>query len=49
MEEWNPFTYEDITGDPEKTLLIARLSHKTTEKTLKYEFEVSLGSSRSTE
>ena len=42
MEEWNPFVDDQVTSDPEKTLLVARLSYKTTEKTLKYEFEVSL-------
>jgi hypothetical protein len=48
MEEWNPFADEQLTSDPEKTLLVARLSFKTTEKTLKYEFEVSLSPPRST-
>lgn len=48
MEEWNPFAGEQVSSDPEKTLLVARLSFKTTEKTLKYEFEVSLFPPRST-
>lgn len=48
MEEWNPFAEEQVSSDPEKTLLVARLSFKTTEKTLKYEFEVSLFPPRST-
>ena len=42
MDEWNPFVDDNIKSDPLKTLLVARLNYKTTEKTLKYEFEVSL-------
>ncbi len=30
-----------MDSDPEKTLLVARLNYETTEKTLKFEFEVS--------
>ena len=48
MEEWNPFVDDNVTTDPEKTLIVARLSYKTTEKTLKYEFEVSFFPPRST-
>jgi U1 small nuclear ribonucleoprotein len=49
IEEWNPFADEKITSDPEKTLIVARLSYKTTEKSLRFEFEVSLLSPRNME
>ncbi len=45
IEEWNPFEDEKVASDPEKTLLVGRLSHKTTEKSLSFEFEVSAISS----
>ena len=42
IEDWNPFEDEKVASDPEKTLIVGRLSYKTSEKTLSYEFEVSL-------
>lgn len=47
IEEWNPFADEKISSDPEKTLIVARLNYKTTEKSLKFEFEVDMQSPRS--
>lgn len=38
--EGNPNEDPKSTGDPLKTLFVARLSYKTTEKKLKKEFEV---------
>ena len=37
IQEWNPFSDEKITSaDPEKTLIVARLNFKTTEKNLRF-------------
>ena len=41
MNEWNPFQKDNVTADPDRTLFVSRLNYKTTEKELKYEFEVS--------
>eukprot|EP01016_Furgasonia_blochmanni_P030314 TRINITY_DN3158_c0_g1_i9.p1 TRINITY_DN3158_c0_g1~~TRINITY_DN3158_c0_g1_i9.p1 ORF type:complete len:431 (-),score=88.74 TRINITY_DN3158_c0_g1_i9:198-1406(-) len=40
MKSWNPKEDEKISGDPLKTLFVARLSFETTEKKLRKEFEV---------
>jgi hypothetical protein len=33
---WNPFEGEQMTSDPYKTLVVARLNYATTEKGLKH-------------
>ncbi|KAF0492480.1 RNA-binding domain-containing protein [Gigaspora margarita] len=40
LEEWDPNKDENVTGDPFKTLFVARMSYEMTEKDLRREFEM---------
>ncbi|GES96793.1 U1 small nuclear ribonucleoprotein 70 kDa [Rhizophagus clarus] len=40
LEEWDPNKDENVTGDPFKTLFVARMSYDITEKDLRREFEM---------
>ncbi|PKK67757.1 RNA-binding domain-containing protein [Rhizophagus irregularis] len=40
LEEWDPNKDENVTGDPFKTLFVARMSFDITEKDLRREFEM---------
>jgi U1 small nuclear ribonucleoprotein len=37
--KWNPFEEKNITSDPYKTVIVARLNYQTTDRTIKQEFE----------
>ncbi|CAG8474615.1 975_t:CDS:2 [Diversispora eburnea] len=40
LEEWEPNKDDNVTGDPFKTLFVARMSYEMTEKDLRREFEM---------
>ncbi|CAG8548940.1 7491_t:CDS:2, partial [Paraglomus occultum] len=40
LEEWDPNKDENVTGDPYKTLFVARMNYDITEKDLRREFEM---------
>ncbi|CAG8554623.1 14680_t:CDS:2 [Ambispora leptoticha] len=40
LEEWDPNKDMNVTGDPYKTLFVARMSYEITEKDLRREFEM---------
>jgi U1 small nuclear ribonucleoprotein len=39
LTKWDPFADEKIKGDPRNTIIVARLSYKTDEKTLERQFD----------
>ncbi|KAK4346827.1 hypothetical protein RND71_033166 [Anisodus tanguticus] len=39
LEKYDPSSYPNVTGDPYKTLFVARLNYETTESRVKREFE----------
>ncbi|CAG8569642.1 8404_t:CDS:2 [Paraglomus brasilianum] len=40
LEEWDPSKDDNVTGDPYKTLFVARMNYDITEKDLRREFEM---------